>query len=78
MAKIDKIQDRMTNNPQGWRIEDVERIASKHNIEVRRPGGSHVIFFHPDHLENISIPDHGKIKQVYIKKFLALVEKVTQ
>lgn len=76
MAKRDKILERMKNNPAGWRIEDVEKVAKLYNLEVRRPGGSHVIFFHADHPENISIPDHGEIKKVYIKNFLALIKKV--
>lgn len=66
----------MKNNPAGWRIEDVEKVANLYNLEIRRPGGSHVIFFHVDHPENLSIPDHGEIKRVYIKKFLALIAKV--
>ena len=66
----------MQNNPAGWRIEDVNKVAKLYNLEMRRPCGSHVMFSHADHPENVSIPDHGEIKRVYIKKFLALVEKV--
>ncbi len=60
----------------GWRIEELQSVASDNHLEWRRPGrgGSHVIFSSPGVREIVSVPSKRPIKPIYIKQFLALVD----
>lgn len=44
MTKADKTLNKMRDNPRDWRIEELESVAKRHGLTVRRPKGSHVIF----------------------------------
>lgn len=77
MGRTESILARMRNNPLGdWRIEDLERVAERLGMNIRRPGSgsSHVIFTHPASELIVSVPAHRPIKPVYIRNFLALVD----
>jgi len=41
MSKADKLLAKMRANPRDWRIEDLEAVAKRHGIDVRKTGGSH-------------------------------------
>ncbi|MBF0623885.1 MAG: type II toxin-antitoxin system HicA family toxin [Magnetococcales bacterium] len=73
MTKHEKMLARMLNNPQGWTIENLKAIASRHGIEWRQKNTSHVTFRRPDG-KIIPIPVHGEIKPIYIKGFLNFLE----
>ena len=68
----------MRKNPRGWRIEQLQSVATEHGVDWRRPGsgGSHVIFTVGGVREIVSVPAKRPIKPVYIKQFLALVDAV--
>ena len=66
----------MQTNPKNWRIEQLETIAGQYGITVRKNGGSHFVFDHDDWVELLCVPAHRPIKPIYIKKFLALIEKL--
>ena len=75
MASKDKLFSKMRSNPRGdWRIKDLETIAKRYDITIRKSGGSHVVFNHPYWVELLCIPAHRPIKAIYIKKFISLVE----
>ena len=74
MSNALKLVAKMRNNPQDWRIEQLEVIANYFNINVRKSGGSHVVFDHPQWIELLCVPAHRPIKPVYIKKFLLLID----
>ncbi|MFN7922741.1 MAG: type II toxin-antitoxin system HicA family toxin [Bryobacteraceae bacterium] len=76
MAAAAKALLRMRQVQAGWRIEELQSIASENHVEWRRPGrgGSHVIFSAPGVREIVSVPSKRPIKPVYIKQFLALVD----
>jgi hypothetical protein len=78
MGRIEKTEQRMRNNPGGWTIQDVRRIAGHYGIARRRPSGgsSHEVYNHTASPVIVSVPDHGKILPVYIKQFLRLVDAV--
>jgi hypothetical protein len=46
MSKAEKLLAKMRANPKDWRIEDLEAVAKRHGIEVRKTGGSHFVFLH--------------------------------
>jgi predicted RNA binding protein YcfA (HicA-like mRNA interferase family) len=63
----------MKANPRDWRIEGLKSVADAHGMVYRQPGGSHVVFRHPNGAM-ISVPAHRPIKPVYVKKFVRLIE----
>ena len=52
MTKPRKLLEKMRHNPRNWRIEELETIAKHYGINVRKSGGSHVIFDHPEWVES--------------------------
>ncbi len=70
----DKYLNKMRRNPLNWRIEQIESIARRYQVSVRKTSGSHVILSHPDSPELLSVPAHRTIKPIYIKKFIKLIE----
>ena len=73
MTKAAKTLARMKANPKDWRIESLKSVAEAHGLVSRQPGGSHVIFRHPNG-SMLSVPAHRPIKSIYVKKFVRLVE----
>lgn len=66
----------MRRNPLDWRIEAFETVARANGVNVRKPGGSHVIFEHPSVAEIISVPARRPIKPIYVKRFVRLIDAV--
>ncbi len=64
----------MKVNPLDWRIENLKSVAEAHGLVHRQPGGSHVIFRHPNGAM-LSVPARRPIKPIYIKKFVRLIEE---
>lgn len=76
MTKSEKTFVKMKTNPRDWRIEQLETIANQYGVTVRKTGGSHVVFDHPDWIELLCVPAHRPIKPIYVKKFIALIENL--
>lgn len=74
MVRTTKTVARMKANPQDWRIEDLKSVAEAHGVVHRQPGGSHVIFRHPNGAM-LSVPARRPIKPVYVRKFVRLIEE---
>ncbi len=64
----------MRNNPMDWQLSDLEVVADRFGITVRRGKGSHVSFSHPKWIEILTVPAHRPIKPVYVKKFVSLID----
>ena len=73
VGKQDKQFEKMRANHNNWRIDQIEVIAKRYNVVVRKTKGSHVILSHPEWIELLSIPAHRPIKPIYIKKFVQLI-----
>jgi len=78
MGQRDKLRQKMENNPRDWRIEQLETLAKQFGVAVRKSGGSHVVFDHPDWIEMLCVPAHRPIKPIYIKKFVALIATLSE
>ena len=64
----------MKANPLDWRIASLKGVADSAGVVYRQPGGSHVIFRHPNGAM-LSVPARRPIKPVYVKKFVRLIEE---
>lgn len=76
MPLRDKLLLRMRANPRDWRIEHLESLARHFGLSVRKPGSSHVIFFHPAGTEMLSVPARRPIKPVYVRRFIAMIDEL--
>jgi predicted RNA binding protein YcfA (HicA-like mRNA interferase family) len=74
MRKVEKILDKMRNNPRDWQIDILKDLARRFGIEWRQPGTSHVTFRHPSGAK-LTVPAHKPIKPIYIKKFIRLIDE---
>src|SRR5271156_6228798 len=67
MPRADKTLDRMRANPRDWRIASLEAVAAAHGVNVRKSGGSHVVFEHAAVADALSVPARRPIKPVYVR-----------
>ena len=68
----------MRRNPRGdWRIEQLKTIAKRRGIRYRQPGTSHVTFA-PEGRRGVTVPAHKRVKPVYIRRFLAMLDAEVQ
>ncbi|MCB0256634.1 MAG: hypothetical protein KDI55_23180 [Anaerolineae bacterium] len=72
MGRADKILEKMRNNPQDWRIDDLKVVALAFGVEWRQRGTSHVVFIRPDG-RTLPVPARRPIKPIYVRKFVDFV-----
>lgn len=63
MSKIEKLLDKMRNNPRDWRIEDLKVIADRYGLTCSQPGTSHVTF-RSEVTTKLTVPAHKPIKPI--------------
>ena len=78
MNAATKLLEAMRRNPLDWRIEQLQTVARKVGISVRCEGGSHQVFSHSQVSDIVSVPAHRPIKPVYVRQFVALVDKIKE
>ena len=78
MSAAAKLLEAMRNNPRDWRIQQLQTVARQFGIAVRCEGGSHHVFSHEVVTDIVSVPAHRPIKLVYVRQFVALVDKVKE
>jgi hypothetical protein len=76
MNTYEKILARMRNNPRDWRIDELKAVANRFGIDWRNEGGSHHVFSFNGVENDLCVPAHRPIKPVYIRQFVALIDKV--
>lgn len=64
----------MRATPKDWRITDLETVAAAFGVNVRKSGGSHVVFWRPGVVEALSVPARRPIKPVYVRRFVSLID----
>jgi predicted RNA binding protein YcfA (HicA-like mRNA interferase family) len=74
VTRAAKTLAQMKANPLDWRIESLKSVADAFGLVYRQPGGSHVIFRHPNG-GMLSVPARRPIKPVYVRKFVRLIEE---
>lgn len=55
-------------------MESLETVAARSGVVVRKTGGSHFVFTHPDSELAVTVPFKRPIKPIYITQFLALLD----
>ncbi len=78
MSTHEKLLAKMRNNPRDWRIDDLKSVANRWGIDWRNEGGSHHVFSFPSVDDDLCVPAHRPIKPVYVRLFVALVDKVKE
>ena len=78
MNTATKLLEALRHNPLDWRIEQLQTVARQYGVSVRCEGGSHHVFSHPVVQDIASVPAHRPIKRVYVRQFVALVDKVKE
>ncbi len=73
MSKIEKTLQKMRSNPRDWRIEDIQALAKRYEIDYRQPGSSHVTFRFSNG-DKLTVPAHKPVKPIYIQKFIDLLD----
>jgi hypothetical protein len=68
----------MRTNPRDWHIDDLKAVALRYGLECRNEGGSHHVFSFPGVEEDVCVPAHRPIKPVYIRHFVALIDKAKE
>ena len=53
----------------------LEAVAAA-GVNVRKSGGSHVVFEHRDLSEALSVPARRPIKPIYVQRFVRFVDAV--
>ncbi len=78
MTKADKVLEKMRNNPRDWQMADLEAIAARFGIRVRKGKGSHVSFIHLKWVDILTVPAHRPVKPIYVKKFVSLIDALKE
>lgn len=78
MNTATKLLEAMRNNPRDWQIGQLQTVARNVAVVCRCEGGSHHVFSHPAVAEIVSVPAHRPIKPVYVRQFVALIDKVKE
>lgn len=74
MARKEKLLERLRNNPTNVRFEDLDKLLRWYGFESRSPRrGSHY-FYKRKGCRPISIPRDRRVKSVYVRRALALIE----
>jgi hypothetical protein len=73
MTKADKLLERMRNNPRDWSIEDLKTLATRHGIDWRQPGTSHVTFSRAG-IAPLTVPARKPIKPIYVREFVTMID----
>ena len=76
MPCADRTLDRMRGEPARLADWGLEAVAAVHGVNVRKPGGSHVVFEHPAVFGAVSVPARRPIEPVYVRRFVAFIEAV--
>jgi len=76
MSKHAKAVQKMRDNPRDWRMDSLEVIAKRLDIQVRKSGGSHAVFMHEDSRIVVTVPSKRPIKPIYIYQFLTLIDDI--
>lgn len=76
MSKREKLVQRIRQNPKNVSFEDLDKLMSACGYTRSQPGGgsSHLVYRKPGQTP-LTIPKHKPVKEVYVKKVLAILDE---
>ena len=75
MSKAEKLFDRIKNNPQNVRFDEICKMAEAFGFKYRGGKGSHKVYSRQGIIEILNFQNvHGMAKPYQIKQFLKIVE----
>lgn len=76
MSKIDKLIEKLRNNPRDTNINTIRKLLDKYNIEYIWGKGDHLNVKHPNIEYILTIPAHKPIKPIYIIRLLKMIDEI--
>jgi predicted RNA binding protein YcfA (HicA-like mRNA interferase family) len=76
MSKIDKLIEKLRNNPRDTSIGLIKKVLDKYRIEYIWGKGDHLNVKHPKIDYILTIPAHKPIKPIYIIKLLKMIDEI--
>jgi len=76
MSKIDKLIEKLRNNPRDANISIIRKILDKFGLEHVWGKGDHLNVKHPSINYILTIPAHKPIKPIYIIKLLNMIDEI--
>ena len=76
MASVEKIIEKMRNQPNGIRFVDAEKVIQAYGYNLIRQNGSHRTYYVPE--THLTLPEQNQLKSVYVKAILKIVEESEQ
>lgn len=76
MSKIDKLIEKLRNNPRDANISMIRKILDKFGLEYVWGKGDHLNVKHPSIDYILTIPAHKPIKPIYIIKLLKMIDEI--
>ncbi|NMA82422.1 MAG: hypothetical protein GX962_00975 [Epulopiscium sp.] len=71
--------EKMRRNPRDWRYEQIHNLLLSFGFGFREGSkGSHVVFFHAELDEILSIPRARPIKQIYTKNVVKIIDSLLE
>ncbi len=77
MSKIDKLIEKLRNNPRDTNINTIKKVLDKYNLEYIWGKGDHLNVRHPSIDYILTIPAHKPIKPIYIIKLLKMIDEIS-
>lgn len=69
-----KLLERLKNNPKGATFNDIRTLLSQEGFRLDRVAGSHHVFKRPGITFIIPV-HHNRVKSVYVKRLIELIEE---
>ncbi len=76
MSKIDKLIDKLRNNPKNTNIDMIRKILDYYGLIYLWGKGDHLNVKHPTINYILTIPAHKPIKPIYIKRLLKMIDEL--
>jgi len=75
MSKIRKRFERIINNPESVRWDDLITLLVHYGCCIK--DGTHKIITHPESCNHLSVPVHGNtVKKIYVRKIISFLEEI--
>jgi hypothetical protein len=77
MSKLQKLLDRIRNNPFDVRFEDLDYLLNRHGFKCRQPrsGSSHYTYTRSNCPYILTVPKHRPVNETYVKRALRAMDE---